>query len=235
MQFDNGPQAFEFTEELEAFDATAVTLRHGWLVDPQDYDTYEVIKNRRNYNRFVSSSRLTVSLFAMYSEIHRFLCSCVERLLEYRAAIEDVVQNVGVDTPPLDDDIIKSNKKNMSKLLREGSLIESFLTGTASQLTYYGLSQLHLNVKEREISVFFRNNHFSCMFMLEGRLYLLLTDCGYARLPHTVWELLSDIDGDSVFVNSDFEVEKMNTDGSSYSTYASHGVEASGNVVSPVY
>ncbi len=51
VQFDNGPQAFEFTEELEAFDTTAVTLRHGWLVDPQDSETYNVMKNLRNYNR----------------------------------------------------------------------------------------------------------------------------------------------------------------------------------------
>ncbi len=54
VQFNNGPQAFEFTEELEVFDAIAVTLRHGWLVDPQDSEVLNVIKKFPNYNRFVS-------------------------------------------------------------------------------------------------------------------------------------------------------------------------------------
>ncbi len=71
VQFDNGPQSFEFTEELEAFDAIAVTLRHGWLVDPQDSETFSVIKNFPNYNRLVSSFvSLAVNLLGgMYSQV----------------------------------------------------------------------------------------------------------------------------------------------------------------------
>ncbi len=144
--------------------------------------------------------------------------------------MEEAVQKVGGDGLPPDDDT-NSRENDMSRLMQEGSLIESFLTGTASQLTYHGLSKLHSDVKEKEISVFFRNNHFMCMFMLEGRLYLLMTDCGYAGLSHAVWELLSDIDGDTVLVNSDFVVEDMNTSGSP----VPYGVAVSGDAVSPDY
>ncbi len=140
------------------------------------------------------------------------------------------MQKVGGDGLPPDDDT-NSRENDMFRLMQEGSLIESFLTGTAGQLTYHGLSKLHSDVKENEISVFFRNNHFTCMFMLEGRLYLLLTDCGYTRFSHAVWELLSDIDGDTMLVNSDFVVEKMNTSDSS----SPYDVSASGDAVSPDY
>jgi hypothetical protein len=34
-------------------------------------------------------------------------------------------------------------------------------------------------VRERELVVFFRNNHFSTVFKLHGALFLLVTDQGY--------------------------------------------------------
>lgn len=49
-------------------------------------------------------------------------------------------------------------------LLEEGPVLEEFFNGTASQLTYYGLVQLHEEVRERQLCVFFRNNHFSTLF-----------------------------------------------------------------------
>ena len=41
---------------------------------------------------------------------------------------------------------------------------EQFLESTASQLTYHGLCELNTTVKEGELCVFFRNNHFSTLF-----------------------------------------------------------------------
>lgn len=47
--------------------------------------------------------------------------------------------------------------------LPAGLIAEQFLESTASQLTYHGLCELTAAVKEEELSVFFRNNHFSTM------------------------------------------------------------------------
>lgn len=44
-----------------------------------------------------------------------------------------------------------------------GLIAEQFLESTASQLTYHGLCELTATVTEGELSVFFRNNHFSTM------------------------------------------------------------------------
>lgn len=47
--------------------------------------------------------------------------------------------------------------------LLAGLIAEQFLETTAAQLTYHGLCELTAAAKEGELSVFFRNNHFSTM------------------------------------------------------------------------
>lgn len=49
-------------------------------------------------------------------------------------------------------------------LLEDGPVLEEFFASSASQLTYYGLVKLHEEVRERQLCVFFRNNHFSTLF-----------------------------------------------------------------------
>lgn len=44
-----------------------------------------------------------------------------------------------------------------------GLVAEQFLESTATQLSYHGLCELNTTAKEGEMSVFFRNNHFSTM------------------------------------------------------------------------
>ena len=62
-------------------------------------------------------------------------------------------------------------------------MIDEFLTRTSGQLTYTGLLQLHECTHERELSVFFRNNHFNCMFKVWSG-HLCGSVCGRsAHLP----------------------------------------------------
>ncbi|KAF4315863.1 hypothetical protein BBO99_00009084, partial [Phytophthora kernoviae] len=89
-------------------------------------------------------------------------------------------------------------------LLEEGPILDEFFNSTASQLTYYGLVKLHEGIRERQLCVFFRNNHFSTLFKLEGALYLLVTDAGYLDEPSVVWELLNEIDGDTEYLDAGF-------------------------------
>ena len=81
------------------------------------------------------------------------------------------------------------------ELLRQGPIIETFLAETASQLTYAGLLALYQSVRERQLGIFFRNDHFSTIFSFDGKLYLLVTDLGYQHESSVVWELLDEIDG----------------------------------------
>ena len=86
----------------------------------------------------------------------------------------------------------------------EAEVCRAFLDDTSSQLTYHGLMELHEKVKERQLCVFFRNNHFSTMFKIEGRLVLLLTDIGYLKRNQCAWESLGDIDGNTDILSPTF-------------------------------
>jgi hypothetical protein len=54
---------------------------------------------------------------------------------------------------------------------------------------------------EESLSVFFRNNHFATITKMNGVLYLLVTDLGYANVPDVMWEKLDGIDGDTEYVS----------------------------------
>nr|XP_034954907.1 ubiquitin carboxyl-terminal hydrolase MINDY-1 [Zootoca vivipara] len=88
----------------------------------------------------------------------------------------------------------------------EGLIAEQFLESTASQLTYHGLCELTSTVKEGELSVFFRNNHFSTMIKHKSHLYLLVTDQGFLHEEQVAWESLHNVDGDSCFCDAEFHL-----------------------------
>ena len=45
-----------------------------------------------------------------------------------------------------------------------GLLIEQFLDENRSQLTHYGILQLKQTMRDNQLAVFFRNNHFSTIW-----------------------------------------------------------------------
>ncbi|XP_047200133.1 ubiquitin carboxyl-terminal hydrolase MINDY-1 isoform X1 [Hippoglossus stenolepis] len=93
-----------------------------------------------------------------------------------------------------------------SSRVSEGLVAEQFLESTATQLSYHGLCELNTTAKEGEISVFFRNNHFSTMIKHKGHLYLLVTDQGFLQEEPLVWESLHNVEGDGNFCDSDFRL-----------------------------
>ncbi|XP_062229809.1 uncharacterized protein LOC133927378 [Phragmites australis] len=90
-------------------------------------------------------------------------------------------------------------------------LIDNFLQNTANQLTVYGLFCLQEGLNERELCVFFRNNHFNTMFKYNGSLYLLATDQGFISQTDLVWQKLDEVNGDGVFLTSNFTPFKAET------------------------
>ncbi|KAJ3423368.1 ubiquitin carboxyl-terminal hydrolase miy1 [Anaeramoeba flamelloides] len=99
------------------------------------------------------------------------------------------------------------------KTIQTGEIIHGFIEENKTQATYYGLSKLRKSMKELEIGVFFRNNHFSTIFKnKDGNLYLLLTDDGF-RTTDRIWERFESLSGDNKLVNYAFktvdEMKKM--------------------------
>lgn len=104
------------------------------------------------------------------------------------------------------DKIITCKHSSDTNLVTEGLIAEQFLEATAAQLTYHGLCELTAAAQEGELSVFFRNNHFSTMTKHKSHLYLLVTDQGFLQEEQVVWESLHNVDGDSCFCDSDFHL-----------------------------
>ncbi|KAL7830065.1 hypothetical protein SRHO_G00311920 [Serrasalmus rhombeus] len=102
--------------------------------------------------------------------------------------------------------IIEYKHSADSSRVSEGLIAEQFLESTATQLSYHGLCELNTTAKEGELSVFFRNNHFSTMIKHKGHLYLLVTDQGFLHEDGVVWESLHNVEGDCNFCDSDFRL-----------------------------
>lgn len=79
-------------------------------------------------------------------------------LVELKNAIGGQSYNQLVDT------IITQEATNEPGALALKYLAEEFLEKTASQLTSYGLIELQTKIKDNEIGILFRNNHFLTLF-----------------------------------------------------------------------
>jgi hypothetical protein len=84
-------------------------------------------------------------------------------------------------------------------------VLESFLNESASQMTYCGLASLHQCIKERELAILFRNNHFSVVYKNQDKLFQLVTDEGFLTRKNVVWETMENIDGNGDFYDSNFK------------------------------
>ncbi|CAM4637896.1 unnamed protein product [Leuciscus chuanchicus] len=119
----------------------------------------------------------------------------------------EVVSAVGkLSYNQLVEKIIDFKHSTDSSHVSEGLIAEQFLESTATQLSYHGLCELNTTAKEGELSVFFRNNHFSTMIKHKGHLYLLVTDQGFLQEESVVWESLHNVEGDGNFCDSDFRL-----------------------------
>ena len=121
--------------------------------------------------------------------------------------LEDTVLAIGNMSYNQVVEAIISGRSSTDPLDQSKSLLaEQFLEESASQLTYHGICELNSVMKEGQVAVFFRNNHFSSMCKHQGVLYLLVTDQGFLDQADVVWETLDSVQGDTVFVDQQFNV-----------------------------
>ena len=78
---------------------------------------------------------------------------------------EEVVKAVdGLSYNQLVEKIITHKNSSDNDLMSKSLVAQNFLEESASQLTYHGLCELVLNMKDNELAIFFRNNHFSTIY-----------------------------------------------------------------------
>ncbi|CAN6235034.1 unnamed protein product [Urochloa humidicola] len=105
-----------------------------------------------------------------------------DRLEVDRAAYRSVKEAHGSSS------IESSARKDMD---RKYDLIDKFFADSIGQKTDYGLFSLKNNVNDKELFVFFKNNHFSVMYKHNGIFFSFVTDAGY-RTNNKSWQMLDD-------------------------------------------
>ena len=190
---------------------------HGWLVDPQDVNTFNILLGK-SYNQLTD---LVIKGGEAGDEANKILEALRQKTAQIAALdASDINQeSKDMDKKPVflntkKNDILNGIMKDIKflqdqlKLKQEaettGHLIHAFLDDTSHQLTYYGLSQLHDYISEGQLCVFFRNNHFSTITKHESHLFLLVTDLGYANVDEVTWEKIDNIHGDTDYADCTF-------------------------------
>lgn len=95
------------------------------------------------------------------------------------------------------------------QLYQDIIVIKSFLSTTATQLTPSGLDVITKFIKPGDVSILFRNDHFSTLYRHPQtlQLFTLVTDAGYYTHDEVVWESLADVRGERAeFFSGDFRV-----------------------------
>ena len=70
----------------------------------------------------------------------------------------------GLSYNQLVERIINNKTSSDSDLINQSLVAQNFLEESASQLTYHGLCELVSTMKDNELAIFFRNNHFSTLY-----------------------------------------------------------------------
>lgn len=107
------------------------------------------------------------------------------------------------------DNIITNKTSTDPEMMAKVLIAEEFLERTASQLTEHGLNELKCQIKDNEIGILFRNNHFLTLFKREGEIYTLVTDHGYLTEDNIIWEILDSIEGAGRFFDSNFQLSEV--------------------------
>lgn len=205
VRFDS-PTSFEFTRELSVFDVfPSVRLVHGWLVDPQDV-RLTVALSHLSYNQVCDQLVRTAEPFTP-DGLHDAMSS-IPHSLEPSAPPPEAFATLENASTEGDDEATSSTPPAESAetaTIREvRPAVVDFLESNATQLTVYGLTELHAVLREGETSILFRNCHFYVLRKFRGEVFTLVTDEGYLNELNTVWEKLVDVSGDSVFYNGAF-------------------------------
>ncbi|KAI1428779.1 hypothetical protein F5Y12DRAFT_729942 [Xylaria sp. FL1777] len=132
--------------------------------------------------------------------------------LKRRASSYDDAQNLLFHEEELEDKLCNSPTgltEEEQQLYQDIITIKSFLSMTATQLTPSGLNIITQSIKPGEVSILFRNDHFSTLYRHPQtlQLFTLVTDAGYFTHDEVVWESLADVRGERAeFFSGDFRV-----------------------------
>ncbi|KAM0832627.1 hypothetical protein ACQ4PT_064776 [Festuca glaucescens] len=174
---------FELTSETALFAFLGVPLHHGWLVDPQDVELGSAISKS-------SYTKLSYHL-GVYDELIRPSENSGSQ--KHGGFKEDMFYSELAFSVTGLEELGSTSCAKMS----------TFLLGP--QLTSYGFSVLHDDLKARQPTVLFWNEKLITVCKVQDQIYVLLNDLSLLSTEtDVVWERLTEENGDGLFVDCDF-------------------------------
>ncbi|KAM0786378.1 hypothetical protein ACM66B_001846 [Microbotryomycetes sp. NB124-2] len=177
------------TGELDLFATSKAPLLHGWVVDPQDSETWDVVVEKAgDYDNALEKVVAGQEIAG----------GDVDDGEQDESKVLAMVQKRSLWTPEQEDAV------------RQAHVIKRFLTSSQTQLTYHGLFLLSTQLAPSSLSALFRNSHLSVLYRRlatptphntpqlgsEGpALFTLVTDATFVHEPEVVWESLEDVEG----------------------------------------
>ncbi|GAA6062238.1 hypothetical protein JCM10212_000817 [Sporobolomyces blumeae] len=183
--------------ELALFSLARIPLLHGWIADPEDRETAEVLDEAADYDR-------AVEMMVAGSEVAGRLGLSGQGAvdLEEEELVKEAERRSGWS-------------KEEEDKVRKAHLIEKFLNSTSTQLTYPGLFALSSTpsiLPPSGLAALFRNSHLSVLYRRPRtplqdtshgadlsaagpELFTLVTDSAFSNEHEVVWESLEDTDG----------------------------------------
>ncbi|KAJ3189493.1 Ubiquitin carboxyl-terminal hydrolase MINDY-1 [Gaertneriomyces sp. JEL0708] len=140
----------------------------------------------------------------------------VEKCVSYNKLVEKIIEG-DIAAGEVAANPEKGTSEQQKTVLETAAACRTFLSKTASQLTYHGLHELYARLPPNSLAVLFRNNHFSTLLKhvpppneelpahsQPSGLFTLVTDQGFVDAPGVVWETFDNVEGDSDFVDGCF-------------------------------
>ncbi|KAD6453632.1 hypothetical protein E3N88_08356 [Mikania micrantha] len=228
---------FEFTRERAVFDLLGIPMYHGWIVDPQDSDTANVI-GTKSYNtlmeelatfhsRNMDALKLTETVHSVprirpNDDLATFETNNASHSESGKHETKDGIEMVTIakKTENSDDD------KDGSSFRFSDDWV-TFETDSGKDVgssSEAGVASHDDKMKNSD-----SGKHESCSpapnvdqesskedgitatqayMQFGGSLYILVTDQGYIFTPGLVWEKLHEVTGDTLFANSNFKIFK---------------------------
>mmetsp|Transcript_1109 Transcript_1109/g.1687 ORF Transcript_1109/g.1687 Transcript_1109/m.1687 type:complete len:396 (+) Transcript_1109:175-1362(+) len=200
----NAINSFVMDNYVALFKMLKIRLFHGWVPDRSNR------KLRKALGSFTYDEAMNKIVEAEQKESRGTISYQVKRTDAAQTGEE-------LDDEELDDEdddeveVVHAEAARQSlsrddrKAATKADLMRKFLLeDSASQMTEYGLATLKEKIKEKEVCVLFRNNHFLTLYKVDGHVYSLVTDEGYRFNRQVAWERLDHVNGSNPYVSPIF-------------------------------
>ncbi|OHT00646.1 hypothetical protein TRFO_32605 [Tritrichomonas foetus] len=105
---------------------------------------------------------------------------------------------------------LESFSSSSFNLLEKESLL-AFFDVIQRQVTQFGLDVVETAMKNNDVAIFFRSNHFSVLIKHMNRVFSLITDESYLS-SNCIWETLPSEKGESKYFDQDFILASLNNE-----------------------